>query len=148
MSRFANGYLIRDEDDWANPGPHRAISILYPLHGTGLSDAQDAARDRSRGGKPQVIVKIAGGSEAIIEQYADGSRRGNAMTGEQRRAAQIELASLTRADDGTMTAPADSILMCAYCTQPIAPGERFTVDTDGDTCHPRCLEQARGHIDP
>jgi hypothetical protein len=71
-------------------------------------------------------------------------KMGIAMIDEERRNAQIELAWQTRAEDGTMTAPAGSILMCAYCTQRIPPGEAFILDTDRDTCHPGCLERGTG----
>ena len=63
------------------------------------------------------------------------------MTDEERRAAQIERAWLKRADDGTMTAPDDSILVCAYCTQDITAGETFALDTGSDTGHPQCLDR-------
>jgi len=75
MSTVITGYLVRDKDDWYNPGPRRAVCAIFALHGIGLGDAQYEARERSRGGKPQVIVKIAAGGEVIIEEYADGQRQ-------------------------------------------------------------------------
>jgi hypothetical protein len=75
MSAVITGYLVRDKDDWANPGPRRAVCAIFALHGIGLGDAQYEARGRSQGGKPQVIVKIADDDEVIIEEYADGQRQ-------------------------------------------------------------------------
>jgi hypothetical protein len=75
MSALITGYLVRDKDDWANPGPRRAVCAIFALHGIGLGDAQYEAGERSRGGKPQVIVKIANGGEVIIEKYANGQRK-------------------------------------------------------------------------
>jgi len=75
MSAVITGYLARDKDDWAHPGPHRAVFAIFGLHGVGLSDAEYEARERSRDGKPQMIVKIADGDEVITEEYADSQRQ-------------------------------------------------------------------------
>lgn len=60
-------------------GPTQALgercAPSLPLTAAGLSDAQYEARERSRGGKRQVIVKIADHDEVILEEYADGQRQ-------------------------------------------------------------------------
>jgi hypothetical protein len=73
--RPSPGTSSGDKEDWANPGPRRAVCAIFALHATGLSDAQYEARERSRGGKRQVIVKIADHDEVIIEEYVDGQRQ-------------------------------------------------------------------------
>jgi len=75
MSAVITGYLVRDKEDWANPDPRRAVCAIFALHGIGLSDARYEARERSQGGKHQVIVKIADHDEVIIEEYVDGQRQ-------------------------------------------------------------------------
>jgi hypothetical protein len=57
----------------SRPGASGTVVLAsrFALHGIGLSDARYEARERSRGGKRQVIVKIADHDEV----YVDGQRQ-------------------------------------------------------------------------
>jgi hypothetical protein len=70
VTPLGDGILVRDQDEWAFPGRGHASFAAFPADYQ--SGAEELARSRSLAGKPQVFLKVVGGTWEIVAEYADG----------------------------------------------------------------------------